>query len=84
MTPGGMLRHSEACWKIGTNRTRFTHVFKSPVDKPAVDSLEPQVLSLADCRKLLAAAREYKDGLLLPNTVLSLFADLRPAALSVA
>lgn len=37
------------------------------------------ILSLADCRKLLAAARDFKDGMLLPYTVLSLFAGLRPA-----
>jgi len=49
------------------------------VDRPAVDSQEPSILSLADCRKLLAAARDYKGGMLLPYTVLSLFAGLRPA-----
>ena len=49
------------------------------VDKPAVDTQEPSILTLADCRNLLAAAREYKNGLLLPYTVLSLFAGLRPA-----
>lgn len=49
------------------------------VDRLAVDSQEPSILSLADCRKLLAAARDYKDGMLLPYTVLSLFAGLRPA-----
>jgi integrase len=48
------------------------------VDKPAVDSQEPRVLSLGDCRKLLGAARDYKDGLLLPYVVVSLFAGLRP------
>jgi integrase len=53
-----------------------------PVDKPAVDSHEPSVLMLADCRKLLAAARDYKDGLLLPYVAVSLFAGLRPTELS--
>ena len=52
------------------------------VDKPAVDSHEPSVLTLADCRKLLAAARDYKDGLLLPCVAVSLFAGLRPTELS--
>jgi integrase/recombinase XerD len=51
----------------------------APVDKPAVDVEEPGVLSLGDCRKLLAAARDYNDGLLLPYVVVSLFAGLRPA-----
>lgn len=49
------------------------------VDKPAVDTHEPQVLALVDCRKLLAAARNYKDGVLLPYVAVSLFAGLRPA-----
>ena len=35
------------------------------VDKPAVDTQEPHVLSLADCRKLLTGARDYKNCLLL-------------------
>ena len=52
------------------------------VDKPAVDAHEPSVLSLADCRQLLAAAREYKDGLLLPYTVVALFAGLRPTEIA--
>jgi len=52
------------------------------VDKPTVDAHEPQVLALADCRKLLAAARDYKDGMLLPYVVLSLFGGLRPAEIA--
>lgn len=52
------------------------------VDKPAVDSQEPSVLSLGDCRKLLAGARAYKEGLLLPYVAVSLFAGLRPTELS--
>ena len=52
------------------------------VDKPAVDSHEPSVLSLSECRKLLAAARDYKDGLLLPYVAVSLFGGLRPTELS--
>jgi integrase len=52
------------------------------VDKPAVDSHEPSVLSVANCRKLLTAARDYKEGLLLPYVAVSLFAGLRPTELS--
>jgi len=52
------------------------------VDKPAVDSQEPSLLSLADCRKLLAGARDYKDGLLLPYVAVSLFAGLRPTEIA--
>ena len=48
------------------------------VDKPVVDTREPSVLALAGGRPLLAAARDYKDGLLLPYVALSLFAGLRP------
>jgi integrase len=53
-----------------------------PVDKPAVDTEEPSVLSLNDCRNLLAAAREYKEGLLLPYVAISLFGGLRPTEIS--
>jgi integrase len=52
------------------------------VDRPEVDDNEPKILALEDCRNLLAAARDYKDGLLLPYIVLGLFAGLRPAELS--
>ncbi len=52
------------------------------VDKPAVDAHEPCILALGDCRKLLAAARDYKDGLLLPYVAVSLFAGLRPTEIS--
>ena len=45
-------------------------------------AIQPGVLTLPDCRNLLASAREYKDGLLLPYTVLSLFAGLRPAEIA--
>ena len=63
-------------WCVRRQFTVINHM--APVDKPAVDTQEPSVLSLADCRRLLDAARNYKDGLLLPYTVLSLFAGLRP------
>ncbi len=49
------------------------------VDKPATDSHEPSVLAVQDCRRLLSAAREYNDGVLLPYVAISLFAGLRPA-----
>lgn len=52
------------------------------VDKPSADIHEPKVLSLPDCRRLLIAARDYKEGLLLPYVVLSLFAGLRPAEIA--
>lgn len=38
----------------------------------------PQVLSVADCEKLLAAAEAYKGGLLAPYVAVCLFAGLRP------
>jgi len=52
------------------------------VDKPDVDFLEPRTLTLADCRNLLVAAREYQDGKLMPYFILSLFAGLRPAEIA--
>ena len=64
-------------------RRKFATVHNmKEVDKPAVDSHEPSVLSVGDCRKLLAAARDYNEGLLLPYMVVSLFAGLRPTELS--
>src|SRR5205823_2885383 len=54
----------------------------APVDKPSVDAHEPSVLSLAECRKLLVSARNYKDGVLLPYVALSLFAGLRPTEIA--
>ena len=47
-----------------------------------MDSHEPGVLMLANCRKLLAGALDCKDGLLLPCVAVSLFAGLRPPELS--
>lgn len=52
------------------------------VDTPTVDAHEPGILSVGDCRRLLAAARDYKDGLLLPYVAVSLFAGLRPTEIS--
>ena len=49
------------------------------VDKPATDSHEPSVLAVHDCRRLLSAAQEYNQGVLLPYVAISLFAGLRPA-----
>jgi len=64
-------------WCVRRQFTTTNHMAK--VDKPAVDANEPQVLSLTDCRKMLAGARDYKHGLLLPYVAVSLFAGLRPA-----
>jgi integrase len=52
------------------------------VDRPEVDATEPKILSLEDCRNLLAAARDFEKGRLLPYVALGLFAGLRPAELS--
>lgn len=38
----------------------------------------PEVLSVKDCEKLLAAAEAYKGGLLVPYVAVCLFAGLRP------
>ena len=42
------------------------------------DDKEPEVMPLADVRKLLNAAYEYKDGKCFPYVALGLFAGLRP------
>ncbi|MGZ4987664.1 MAG: tyrosine-type recombinase/integrase, partial [Limisphaerales bacterium] len=65
-----------------TRRQFATANNMAPIDKPAVDTHEPRVLSVGDCRKLLAAAREYNGGTLLPYVAISLFAGLRPAEIS--
>src|SRR5438105_14574152 len=49
-----------ACAASSPSRTKM-----AGVDKPAVDSHKPSILTLPDCRNLLASAREYKDGLLI-------------------
>jgi integrase len=43
---------------------------------------EPEALSLAQVRKLLEAASNYKDGKLAPYVALSLFAGIRPTELA--
>ncbi len=52
------------------------------VDRPEVDDNAPKILALEDCGKLFAAARDHKDGLLLPYVTLGSCAGLRPAELS--
>ncbi len=48
------------------------------VEAAKVDHKRPKVLSVADVKRLLDAARTFKKGKLLPRTVLCLFAGLRP------
>lgn len=52
------------------------------VDIPAIDDSRPQILTTADARKLMEAARTYKDGALMPYVALGLFAGLRPTELA--
>lgn len=54
-----------------TTRTRSTR-----------DDAEPAVLSLAQVRHLLSAAREFKNGKLVPYVALSLFTGIRPTELA--
>jgi len=68
-------------WCVRRQFAAVNHMAK--VDKPAVDFLEPRTLTLADCRNLLVAAREYQDGKLLPYVILSLFAGPRPAEIAL-
>jgi integrase len=52
------------------------------VERPETDDTEPTVLSLADVRRLLGAARDYKEGKLLPYFALAMFTGIRPAELA--
>lgn len=47
-----------------------------------VEQDEPEVLSLPEVRKLLAAATNYKEGKMVPYVALSLFAGIRPRELA--
>ena len=49
------------------------------VDAPVIEHGEVAVLSLADTRKLLAAALTFEGGALVPQAVLSIFCGLRPS-----
>lgn len=51
---------------------------KQTRSKPNGDEEEPHILSLAQVRRLLAAAESYKDGKLIPYVTLALFAAIRP------
>ena len=52
------------------------------VDRPETDDGEPTVLSLAEVRRLLHAARDHKEGKLLPYFTLATFAGIRPTELA--
>ena len=48
----------------------------------ATDRGEPEILSLEQCRRLLAAAAGCRDGVLVPYVALGLFCGIRPTELS--
>lgn len=53
----------------------------NPVEKTKVaevDETEPEILPLADARKLIETAATYKDGICLPYVALGLFCAIRP------
>lgn len=53
----------------------------SPLTKiksPEVDSADPEILPLDACKRLLAAALAYEDGILVPYITLCLFCAIRP------
>lgn len=54
-----------------TQRTRATK-----------DDAEPAILTLAQVRRLLTAAQQFKDGRLIPYVTLSLFTGIRPTELA--
>jgi integrase/recombinase XerD len=47
------------------------------IENPKVDETRPQILPLADCRKLINEAASFKGGKLLPYVALSLFCGIR-------
>jgi integrase len=52
------------------------------VEVPEIDETEPVIMPLDDCRRFIAAAASYKDGVVLPYTALALFCAIRPTELS--
>src|ERR1035437_7472815 len=46
------------------------------------DDVEPAILNLAEVRKFLDVATDYKDGKLVPYVTLALFAAIRPTELA--
>ena len=51
------------------------------LDAPEVEDNDPQVYDLGEVKALLRAARDHKNGKLIPYFALALFAGLRPAEL---
>lgn len=47
-----------------------------------LDESEPEILTLDECRRLLAATQDFNAGMMMPYTVLGLFCGIRPAELS--
>ncbi len=57
-----------------------SYCVKSPMhfQRPKIDKKRPVILSLAESRRLIAAAMEYKGGVLVPYVTLTMFCGLRP------
>lgn len=64
-------------WAVEEEFCQETPLKKS-VRKIRVDSKRPTILSIAECRKLMASARGYKSGRHVPYFALALFCGLRP------
>lgn len=47
-----------------------------------LDEAEPEILTLDECRRLLAATQDFNAGMMMPYTILGLFCGIRPAELS--
>ena len=50
----------------------------SRIEKPIVEEVEPESLSVADCRRIMAAAASYRNGSWVPYFTLCLFGAIRP------
>jgi len=71
--------HSFFAWAVDQGYCPENPVTK--VQSPKIERGEPKVLRLAEVVAFLRAARDYKDGVLLPFIVLSLFCGARPTEL---
>jgi len=88
------LIHRDGCGPTTRNNTRrlLNNVFRwcvkagycaanpvQPIEYVKADHGEPDILSVAECQRLLDTASTYRNGALMPYLVLALFGAIRPA-----
>jgi integrase len=52
------------------------------IERVEIEEIDPQICAVGEVRALLEAAKDYKDGVMLPYFALAFFAGLRPKELS--